>query len=112
VLRSFRFAGAGLVHLARTQANFVVHLVAALGALGLGLALAVPPAELALVLLTIGLVLVAEALNTALEAAVDLASPSRQERARIAKDVAAAGVLIAALVAVAVGALVFLPRLR
>lgn len=111
VLKSFGFASAGLVHLVRTQPNFALHLSAALAALGLGLLLAIPPAEVAVVLLTIGLVLVAEALNTAVEAVVDLVSPDYRALARIAKDVAAGGVLIAALFAIAVAALVFLPRL-
>ena len=67
--------------------------------------------ELAILLLTIGFVLVLEALNTALEALVDLASPEYHPLAKIAKDVAAAAVLIAAITAVLVGLVLLLPRL-
>lgn len=111
IAKSFGFALAGVRHLLRTQPNFVVHVLAAVAALALGLLLRLPPAELAVVLLTIGLVLLAEALNTAVEALVDLASPEYHELARAAKDVAAAGVLVSAIVALAVAAVVFLPHL-
>jgi diacylglycerol kinase (ATP) len=56
-------------------------------------------------------VLVGEAFNTALEAVVDLASPALHPLARIAKDVAAAGVLLAAMTAAGVGLVVLVPRL-
>ena len=62
--------------------------------------------------LTIALVLVLEAVNTALEHAVTLASPGIDPRARAAKDVAAAAVLVAAVASIGVGVLLFGPRLR
>jgi len=68
------------------------------------------PVEIAALLLAIGLVMVSEALNTALESVVDLVSPAVHPLARVAKDVAAAGVLIAATTAVAVGLVVLGPR--
>src|SRR4029079_9133756 len=61
--------------------------------------------------LTIALVLILEAANTALEEAVSLASPNVDPRAKAAKDVSAAAVLIAALASVAVGVALFGPRL-
>jgi diacylglycerol kinase len=109
--RSFRFAMAGLKYLARTQPNFRVHLLAAILAFGASVLLKASALETAVLMVTIGLVLVAEALNTAVEAVVDLASPGLHPLAKIAKDTAAAGVLIAALVAVLVGLLVLGPRL-
>jgi|SRR5581483_11779905 len=110
-VRSFRFAAAGLRYLARTQPNFRVHLAIGVAALTTGVALEISAVEMVELLLTIGLVLVAEALNTAIEAAVDLASPEFHPLARIAKDAAAAAVLIAAIVAVLVGLVVLGPRL-
>ncbi len=62
--------------------------------------------------LTIALVLVLEAVNTALEHAVTLASPGIDPRAKAAKDVAAAAVLVAAVASIGVGVLLFGPRLR
>ncbi len=68
--------------------------------------LRLPPAAWAVLALAIGMVLFAELLNTAVEAVVDLVSPDEHPLAKQAKDVAAAAVLVAALTAVAAGALV------
>lgn len=107
---SFRCAFAGLAYGWR-QRNLRLHLAAAAGAILLALALRVTGAELALLVLTVGLVLVAELLNTALEALVDLAVGEYHQLAKAAKDVAAAAVLVSALAALLVGAIIFLPRL-
>src|SRR5262252_7549350 len=95
--RSFRFALAGMRYLVRTQPNFRVHLAVAVAVLAADVILKVSAVETAVLLLTIGLVLVAEAMNTAIEAVVDLASPGFHPLAKLAKDAAAAGVLIAAI---------------
>jgi diacylglycerol kinase len=110
-LRSFRFAAAGLRYLVRTQPNFRVHLIAVSLVAILAGFLRVTALELAVLLLAIGLVLVAEAFNTVAEAIVDLASPTYHPLARIAKDAAAAGVLMAAIVAALVGLVLLGPPL-
>ncbi len=110
-LVSFRFAGQGLRYLLLTQPNFVIHTLAAVLVVVLAAVLGATAVETGLLTVTIGLVLVCEAFNTALEAAVDLASPEYHALAKVAKDVAAGGVLIAAIVAVIVGLIVLGPRL-
>lgn len=110
-LRSFSYAGAGLVYLARTQPNFRVHLMAIVAVLTVALLVRAPAVELAILVLAIGLVMAIEAMNTAIEAVVDLASPDRHPLARIAKDTAAAAVLIAAIVAAMTGLLLLGPRM-
>jgi diacylglycerol kinase len=110
-VRSFGYAAAGLGYLVRTQPNFRVHLAATAAVLLLAVGLSATGVEIAVLMLAIGLVLVAEAMNTALEAVVDLASPAIHPLARIAKDVAAAGVLLAALFAAAIGLVILAPRL-
>ena len=112
IVRSFGFAFEGLAALVRTQPNFRIHLVAAVFALVLGVVLRLSTAEMALLVLTVGTVLVVEALNTCLETLCDLVSPTYHPLVKKCKDVSAAAVLIAALAAVGVAALVFLPRLR
>jgi diacylglycerol kinase len=111
IVRSFAFAFEGLATLVRTQPNFRIHVVAACAALGLGLVLRLPLAEMGLIFLTAGLVLVVEALNTCLETLCDLVSPTHHPLVKKCKDVSAAAVLISALTAVGVAALLFLPRL-
>jgi diacylglycerol kinase len=108
---SFRYAIAGLRTLIVTQPNVRIHLAFAAIAIALGALLGLSSAEWALLALTIGFVLAMEAFNTAVEALVDLVQPELHPLAGLMKDLAAAGVLVAAVASVAVGALLFLPRL-
>ena len=110
--RKFLYALAGLSYALRTQPNMRFHLAAALAVLVTAFILGVNRYELLFLLLAITLVLLAEMFNTALEAVVDLASPSFHPLARAAKDVAAGAVLLAALYAVATGVVIFYPYLR
>jgi len=105
-LASFADAGRGLAALF-SEANARVQLAAALAAVGLGVWLQLDPRDWALVGLAIGLVLSAEAANTALEALADRVAPDPHPLVARAKDVAAGGVLIASIAAVLVGLLVF-----
>ena len=82
-----------------------------LAAVALGLVLGIDRYEWLTLTLTIAIVLAAEGVNTAIEAAVDLASPSYHPLAKIAKDVGAGTVLLTAIAAVIVGMLLFLPHL-
>lgn len=111
ILRSIQCAFAGLAHVIRTQRNAKIHLLGAAVVCALAAWLRVRPIEWAILVVVIGLVLAAEAVNTALEAAVDLLSPEIHPRARAAKDSAAGAVLIAALAAVVVGLLILGPPL-
>jgi len=110
-LRAFRFAFEGVGYLMRTQPNARIHLVVTVAVVSLAAWLRVDREGWVWLVLAIGLVWAAEAFNTALEAVVDLASPEMHPLAKASKDVAAAGVLLAAIAAAAVGLLVLGPRL-
>lgn len=103
LLRSFRYALQGAAYCFKTQPNMRIHLLAAVAVLALGFWLSLTPVELAVLLLAIGLVFVAEMLNTAVEKTIDLVCPQYHPLAKVAKDAAAGAVLAAALIAVAVG---------
>jgi diacylglycerol kinase (ATP) len=107
LLDSFNYATEGVIHALRTQRNLWIHFGIAAGVLIAALAFGVERLELMVLLLAITFVLVAELVNTAIEAAVDVASTSFDPMAKLAKDIAAGAVLIAALNALAVGYLVF-----
>ena len=111
LVASFRYAFAGLRYLWRTQPNARIHLAIAAAVFAVGLWVGLPARDWALIAATAGLVFVAEALNSALEAVVDLASPDRHPVAQVAKDVGAGAVTLAALAAVVVGFLVLGPPL-
>jgi diacylglycerol kinase (ATP) len=108
---SFRYAFAGLSHALRSQRNMRIHAVISTAVVIAGVVFRVSAVEWAVLIVTIALVVQAELFNTALEAVVDKASPERHPLAKIAKDCAAASVVVCALAAVGVGVVIFLPRL-
>ncbi|WP_299408860.1 diacylglycerol kinase family protein [Acaryochloris sp. IP29b_bin.148] len=109
---SFKYAWAGLSYTFQTQRNFRIHTVIGSVALSLGLSLHLQPVELAVIALTSGLVLVMELLNTALEAVVDLTvERTYHDLAKIAKDCAAAAVLVSAMAAVIIAGFLIIPPL-
>jgi diacylglycerol kinase (ATP) len=110
-LRSFQYAFQGIHTLFATQPNAWIHLTVAIAAVFLGFWLRISPLEWCLIIFSIGLVLAAEAMNTALEFLTDLASPRYHELAGKAKDSAAGAVLISACTAILIGSLIFLPKL-
>lgn len=111
LLASLRYALEGFGYCLRTQRNMRIHLGVGLAAFALAAWLRLPALHLALVSAVASLVVVMEMLNTALEATVDLTCPEPHPLAKIAKDVAAAAVLMSALNAVVVGLLVMGPAL-
>ena len=107
ILESFNFAFEGVIHVLRTQRNMRIHFATAAIVLIAAVALGVGRLELMALLLAISFVLIAEMINTALEAGIDVATTSFDPLAKLAKDIAAGAVLIATVNAVAVGYLVF-----
>jgi diacylglycerol kinase (ATP) len=104
---SFTWAFEGIVFVLRTQRNMQLHIAVAAIALVLGLTLNVSRVELLAIVVAVALVLVAEMFNTALEAAIDAVITDYHPLVKVAKDVAAGAVLVAAVNAVAVAYLVF-----
>jgi diacylglycerol kinase (ATP) len=107
LFQSFNHATEGIVHAVRTQRNLWIHFVVAVAVLVAAIGFGASKIELAVLLIAITFVLVAELVNTAVEAAVDVASTAFDPMAKLAKDIAAGAVLVAALNAIAVGYLVF-----
>jgi len=107
IFDSFNYAFEGIIHVLRTQRNLRIHFAIAVLVLVLALVVNVTKMELIVLLLSIAFVLIAEMLNTAIEAAIDIATTSFDPMAKLAKDIAAGAVLIAAVNALAVGYLVF-----
>ena len=112
VLQSFNFAFEGIIHVLRTQRNMRIHFMIAAGVLVAALIVGVSRLELVVLLMAISFVLIAEMINSALEAGIDVATTSFDPLAKLAKDIAAGAVLIATVNAVAVGYLVFVDRIK
>ncbi len=112
VLQSFNFAFEGIIHVLRTQRNMRIHFLIAAAVLIAALIVGVSRLELVVLMMAISFVLIAEMINSALEAGVDVATTSFDPLAKLAKDIAAGAVLIATINAVAVGYLVFVDRIK
>jgi diacylglycerol kinase (ATP) len=112
VLQSFNFAFEGIIHVLRTQRNMRIHFMIAAGVLVGALIVGVSRLELVILLMAISFVLIAEMINSALEAGIDVATTSFDPLAKLAKDIAAGAVLIATINALAVGYLVFVDRIK
>lgn len=108
--KRFKNAFRGLYIIKKTTRHIFVHAFFGFLTLGLGWYLGISAVEWTALLFSIGLVFIAEAFNTAIEIDIDLTSPEYHPYARDTKDVAAAGVLLAVLTAVAIGFIIFLPK--
>ena len=107
---SFGYAIEGIKEAIKNEPNIRVHLAIGLVASILAYIFKFSKTEWIILIFTISFVLILEFINTALEAIVDIVSPRTQRKAKIAKDVAAAAVLISAILAVIVGLFLFLPK--
>ncbi|BAH43041.1 diacylglycerol kinase family protein [Brevibacillus sp. RS1.1] len=105
--RSFTYALQGISYTVRTQRNMQIHVAAAIVVLAAAWWLQIPRSDVLLVLFSIGLVFSLELVNTSIEAVVDLASPEWHAKAKIAKDVGAGAVLVAAILSFIIGVIVF-----
>lgn len=111
LLWSFNYAIEGVVHALRTQRNMRIHVAAAVVVLAASLFFRIGRYEFIAVCFAIAFVLVAELANTAIEAAVDVATQGFDPGAKIAKDVAAGAVFVSALNALIIGYIVFFGRM-
>lgn len=109
-IQSFKYAGKGVSKVA-SEANFLIHLAAAALVTALGFYFSLAPLEWTAVLLCFGLVLSAEAMNSAVERLVDFISPGHHEKAGEIKDIAAGAVLLTAAAAALIGGIIFIPKI-
>lgn len=109
--RGFVFAFNGIKYTFKTQLNFRVHCFVAIVLAGLCFYLELSVAEWLWIIAAMAIVLMAELANTAVEILVDMISPEYNFKAGLVKDIAAAVVLIAAVMALIIGILILLPKI-
>ena len=109
--KTFHFAFSGIQYFFSNEIKAILHFIAAILVILVGIYLKISHLEWAVISLTIGLVFLAEIINTAIENVVDLISPAKNRKAKIIKDVGAGGVLMASFTAVAVAIFIFLPKI-
>jgi undecaprenol kinase/diacylglycerol kinase (ATP) len=110
-LESFSLAISGLRVAIKNEPNLRIHLTIAFLAVILAAFLKFNSNEWIILFFTIAFVLILELINTSLEALVDLVSPEIRYKAKIAKDVSAAAVLISAILSIIIGVILFLPKI-
>lgn len=107
----FTFAWNGLKEVTRTERNFRIHLFITALVLTIGFLVELNWLEWCIVIFAIGLVLVTEVTNSAIEKMIDYLNPAINPSAKIIKDMAAGAVLIAAIIAALIGLIIFLPKI-
>ena len=105
--KSFGYAIHGLLASLKEQRNLKVQVAVALITVGAGFYFRITQIEWCLILLVIGLVIGLEMINTSVESLVDLVTLERKPLAGKIKDIAAGAVLVASVIAVIIGVIVF-----
>ena len=111
LINSFGYAFEGIKQAYLGEQNMRIHFFMASLVIKFGFFLKISYMEWLVCLLLIGLVIMAEFINTAVEYVVDLASPKVHPLAKAAKDTASAGVLMMEIISAAIGLIIFVPKL-
>lgn len=111
LIHSFRYAFCGICEAYKGEQNLKIHTVIAVLVVIAGFVLKISYVEWLICFVLIGLVLMAEFFNTAIEYVVDLASPEIHPLAKLAKDTASAGVLMMAIISAIIGLIIFVPEI-
>ena len=106
----FIYAFSGIINALKTEQNLLIDLICSIVAIILGFLLKLSVIEFVIVLLSIGLVMSMELMNTAIEYAVDMAMPEVHPLAKISKDASAGAVLVSSLVAFIIGLIIYFPK--
>jgi len=110
-LKSFSYAWCGLKALIRLEHNAFIHLAFTVAVFCLSILFQISSTEAMALIIVSALVWMAELINTAIEKSIDFVSTEVHPQIKRVKDLAAAAVLVAAVAAVAVGAIIFLPKI-
>ena len=111
LLNSFKYAIEGFVSSFKTERNMKIHILAMVLVIFLGIYLNLNVIEWCFISIAIVLVVGAELFNTAIETIVDMISPEKNPKAKLAKDISAAAVLILSIGSAVVGVIIFLPKI-
>lgn len=107
---SFKYAFKGIYSAFRSERNMKIHISIMLIVVLCGIIFRITLLEWFLCIILFGLVLSAECFNTSIETVIDLVMPDQNEMAGRAKDIAAGGVLVLAIVSFIIGILIFVPK--
>ena len=107
IVNSFKYAIEGIISSFKTERNIKIHISAMIIVIICGILLKLDKIEWCIIIIAIVTVISAELFNTAIETVVDMISPEKNEKAKLAKDIAAGGVLVIAIGSAIIGLIIF-----
>lgn len=111
LIHSFKYAGTGIFSAIKKEKNMKIHFIAMLVVIIAGILLKISSLEWIACLILFAGVIGSEMFNTAIETVVDMVTPYKNDKAKIAKDVAAGGVLVWAISSVIIAGIIFIPKI-
>ena len=111
LLNSFKYAFEGIISALKSEQNLKTHIAIMILVIIFGIILKINKIEWIICIILFGFVISLELVNTAIENTVDLITMEKNPKAKIAKDVSAAAVLIAAITSIIIGLIIFMPKL-
>lgn len=111
LINSFKYAISGIITSFRTERNMKIHILVMILVIIAGIVFKLSLLDWIILVIMFGLVISAELFNTAIETTIDMITKEKNEKAKIAKDVAAGAVLVLAIVSVIVGLIIFIPKI-
>ena len=110
LINSFKCAIQGIKQAVKTERNVKIHITIMILVIIAGIVLKINTQEWMICIILFGLVISLELVNSAIEATVDIAMPEINEKAKVAKDVAAGAVLVSAIASAIIGLIIFIPK--
>lgn len=111
IINSFKYAFQGILASLKTERNMKIHMIIMVLVIIAGMIFKISKIEWMICILLFVVVIAGELLNTSIETIVDMIMPEKNEKAKIAKDVAAGAVLVLAIGAVIIGFIIFIPKI-
>lgn len=109
---SFKYAFQGLISSFKTERNMKIHILIMLLVIIAGIILKISTMDWIICAILFGIVISAELFNTAIETIVDMITPFRDPKAKLAKDISAGAVLVLAITSIIVGLIIFIPKIQ
>lgn len=110
LINSFKCAIQGIKQAVKTERNVKIHITIMILVIIAGIVLKINTQEWIICIILFGLVISLELVNSAIETTVDIAMPEINEKAKVAKDVAAGAVLVSAIASAIIGLIIFIPK--
>lgn len=111
IINSFKYAFQGLVTSFKTERNMRIHIVIMILVIVAGILFKITALDWIICIILFAIVIAGELFNTAIETLVDMYMPYKNEKAKIAKDVAAGAVFVLAIASAIIGLIIFVPKI-